>query len=455
MGNVANRSAARNGLTEGVIWKEMILFFFPIVIGTLFQQLYNTVDAIVVGRFVGKVALASVGGSAAVITYQLIMFFTRISNGATVLIAQAYGAKDEKMVEDCLHTAIAFSLIAGAVTTVLGILLTPAMLHMMGTKGEVLQSATVYLRVFFAGITVTLLYNMGSGIMRAVGDSKRPLYYLIVCSISNIGLDVLFVCVFHMGIAGAALATILAQAVSVVLIIRSLMHSYDILRLDFRKIGIKGKVLIQQLKIGIPGGIQCLVYGFTNVIIQISVNLFSTDTIAAWAAYGKVDVLFWAITNAFGMTASTFAGQNLGAGKKDRIVKSTRWALFMSLVLNSIVLGLMIAFATPVMSLFTSDDNVTRIGAYMITYLVPSYIIFVFIDIFSGTLQGLGDVLIPTMIVMGGVMLVRLPWLLVMVPRWNNLESILLSYPMGWISTVICIIPYYLYRKKKLGLMER
>ena len=215
----------KNEITDGIIWKQLLVFFFPIVVGTLFQQLYNTVDAVIVGRFVGKAALASVGGSAAVLTYQVVMFFTSLANGAAVVISQFYGAKNISRLHTALHTAAAFSIIASVLISIAGYIATPILLSIMKTPSDIMSDSIAYLRIYFSGIIATLIYNMGSGIMRAVGDSKRPLYYLIVCCILNIILDIVLVVFFKLGIAGAAIATIISQAVSAILVIRALMTS--------------------------------------------------------------------------------------------------------------------------------------------------------------------------------------------------------------------------------------
>lgn len=441
----------KNEITEGIIWRQLLIFFFPIVVGTLFQQLYNTVDAVIVGRFVGKAALASVGGSAAVLTYQVVMFFTSLSNGAAVIISQFYGAKNKQKLHAALHTAAAFSIIASILITVAGYLATPALLTVMKTPSDIMPDSIGYLRIYFLGIIATLIYNMGSGIMRAVGDSRRPLYYLIVCCILNIVLDIVLVVYFKMGIKGAALATIISQAVSAVLVILALMTSYDMLRLIPGDIRIDVPLLLSELRIGLPGGIQSSMYGLTNIIIQTSINQFGTDTAAAWAAFGKMDLIFWAVSGAFGISITTFAGQNYGAGKLGRVYKSVRVCLGMSLALCGTILAGLLIFARPLLSLFTSDDTVIGLGVYMMVNIVPSYAIFIFVEIFTGALRGIGDVMIPTLITLGGVCLVRLPWILIVTPIRKELFTILVSYPIAWAATALLMIPYYFYRKKKLN----
>ncbi len=440
-----------NQITEGVIWRQLLFFFFPIVIGTLFQQLYNTVDAVIVGRFVGKQALASVGGSAAVLSNLIIGFFTGLSAGATVIISQHYGAKNSRSLHESLHTAYAFSIAASLVIAVLGWFSTPWLLTVMKTPADVLTDSILYLRIYFLGMIAVLVFNMGSGIMRAIGDSRRPLYYLIICCLLNIVLDIVMVLVFHLGIAGVAIATIISQAVSALLVTRALMKGYDLLKLSLSAVRISPPMLKSELRIGFPSGLQSCMYGITNIIIQAAVNGFGTDPAAAWAAYGKLDAIFWTVCGAFGIAITTFAGQNYGARRYDRVFKSVRVCLGMSLGVCGGLLVFLVVFCRPLFHIFTTDINVVNIGVYMLRYITPSYIVFVFIEILSGALRGIGDVLFPTLITLGGVCCVRLPWILLIVPIRHELWVILVSYPMSWIATAVLLIIYYFYKKKRVS----
>lgn len=437
-----------NPIIEGIIWKQLLIFFFPIVVGTLFQQLYNTVDAIIVGRFVGKQALASVGGSAAVLSNMVIGFFTGLSAGASVIISQFYGAKDSENVHKSLHTAYASSLIFGAVISVIGFVLTPWLLTIMKTPGDIYQDSVLYLRIYFGGIIFTLIYNMGSSILRAIGDSKRPLYFLIVCCFLNIVLDIVFVVFLHMGIAGAAIATVISQAVSSFLVTYSLTAAYGIMKL--KQIKIHFTLFKSELKIGLPSGLQSCMYAITNIIIQASINSFGTDTAAAWAAYGKLDAIFWTVSGAFGIAVTTFAGQNYGAKRYDRVIKSTRVCLGMSLGVCSCLLAFLVAACRPLFHIFTTDQNVINLGVYMLRLITPSYILSVFVEILSSTLRAVGDVIVPTFIILGGVCFVRIPWVLFIVPITNEIFMLLLSYPLAWGMTLVLLVPYYFYRRKKL-----
>lgn len=438
-----------NQIINGILWKQILIFFFPIALGTIFQQIYNMADTIIVGRFIGTEALASVGGTASVVTYQIIMIFTGLSSGATVIISQCFGAGDAERLHRGLHTAFAFAVITSFVLSIVGWFAAPWILTVTKTPVEIIDNSITYLRIYFIGILATFIYNMGSSIMRAIGDSKRPLYYLILCSFLNIGLDLLFIIVFKMGIAGAAWATIISQAVSAVLIVRSLITDYEQLKLELRKIRIHPSLLKAELRIGLPACIQTVMYGITNIVIQTFINSFDTATVAAWAVLGKVDVIFWAVNGAFGIAVTTFCGQNFGAGKLDRVYKSVRVSLGMALLVGGSLLLTLALLAEPIFGLFTTDIKVVDIGVYMLLFMIPSYIVYIFVEIFTGALRGIGDVFIPTVITLCGVGLVRLPWLLIMMPIRKELSTVMISYPLAWAATALFMIPYYFYRKKK------
>lgn len=438
-----------NQITEGVIWRQLLLFFFPIVFGTFFQQLYNTIDTVIVGHFVGKEALASVGGSSTQIINLIVGFFTGLSSGASVVIAQFFGAQDERTVRQSLHTAYAFSILGSIVISVLGIILAPAMLSWMHTPEEIMTDSTMYLRIYFAGILFVFIYNMGSSVLRAIGDSKHPLYYLIFCCFMNIVLDIIFVVVFHMGVLGVALATFLSQAFSAILVTHKLMKSDGILKLFIKQIRLHKSVLKSQLRIGLPAGFQSVMYSITNVIIQAALNGFGTDTAAAWSVYGKLDAVFWMVSSAFGISITTFVGQNYGARKHDRIRKSTRVCLGIDFLVSAVLVIFLIVARIPLFRLFTNDAEVIRIGAEMLLQITPWYIVFVFIEVLSGSLRGIGDVVIPMIITMCGVCLLRVIWIIGAMKISPTIPVIIFSYPITWILTAILFIIYYFYRMKK------
>lgn len=441
---------AANRITEGVIWKQLLIFFFPILVGTFFQQLYNTVDAIVVGRFVGKEALAAIGGSSGQILQFVIGFFTGLTSGMSVSVSQFYGAGDREALNDHLHTAYAFSILGGIILSVLGIIFSKKLLLMMNTPSELMKSSLTYLHIAFAGILFMLIYNMGSAVLRALGDSKRPLIYLVICCFINIVLDLLFVLVFKMGVAGAAIATLIAQAVSAILVTAALMRSDDIYRLELGKIKIHMHALKKQLYIGVPGGLQSTMYNIANIMTQTAINNFGTDTAAAWAAYGKLDGIFWMISGAYGIAITTFVGQNFGAGKMDRVRKSIRTSILMYTLSTLVLAAFFIPLRSGLFGIFTSDPHVVQIGSDMLMVIAPFYITFMLVEIFSGALRGLNDVIIPMLITMFGICAFRVFWLLVIVPLNPSINRVIVNYPITWILTSVLFTVYYMMRRKKL-----
>ena len=435
-----------NQIIHGVIWKQLLLFFFPIVLGTFFQQIYNTADAIVVGRFVGTEALAAVGGSTSQIINLIVGFFVGMSSGATVVISQYYGARDRENLSKALHTAFAFSLVGSVVITTVGLICSPILLRVMNTTEEVIGPSATYLRIYFGGILFVFIYNIGSSILRAVGDSRRPLYYLIVCCIINIVLDIVLVVGLGMGVAGAAIATVFAQGVSAVLVVMALCRSTDLFRLEIRKIRFHREALELLIKIGLPAGLQSVMYSFSNVIIQTALNAFGTNTMAAWTACGKIDSFFWMVINAFGISITTFVGQNYGARKFGRMRKSVRICIAMAVGASISISAIFILFGRYVYQLFTTDAAVVEIGMHMITMMAPAYAIYVFIEIYSGALRGTGDVLVPMLMTCGGVCVLRILWMMFVVPLKPVIDTIIYSYPISWTLTALMFIFYY--RKK-------
>lgn len=437
-----------NKITEGVIWKQLLLFFFPILFGTFFQQLYNAADAMIVGRFLGKEALSAVGGGTGTVINLLVGFFVGLSSGATVVISQYYGAKREEMVGYAVHTAIAFSLVGGLVMTVFGILTAPWILQAMDTPADVLEPAILYIRIYYLGMIGNLVYNVGSGILRAVGDSRRPLYFLIASCLTNIVLDILFVVTLQMGVAGAALATILSQLLSAVLVILVLMRTRDMHHLELKRIGFDGRMFKRIIRIGFPAGLQSVMYSLSNIIIQTAINGQGTDTVAAWTVYGKLDVVFWMIVNAFGIAITTFVGQNYGAGKTDRVRKGIRSCLGMTLGATLVVSALLYLTCGEIYRFFNDDPEVLRIGVEMTRFLVPTYVTYICIEILSGALRGVGDCWIPTLICLTGICLIRVVWIMAAVPRIPGIRTIIFSYPLTWVVTTILFVIYYCFFSK-------
>lgn len=448
--NETKISNRENQITEGVIWQQLLLFFFPILFGTFFQQLYNTVDAIVVGRFVGKEALAAVGGPTGTLINLLVGFFVGLASGATVIISQYYGAKRADKVGFGVHTSVAFSLLCGAGIMAVGIFGAPYALTIMGTPEDILEYAILYMRIYFLGTIPNLIYNMGSGILRAVGDSKRPLFFLITGCITNIILDVLLVVYLQMGVAGAAIATILSQTASALFVILVLTRTPEIYRLSFSKIRLDSRMLKRIIRIGLPAGLQSVMYSLSNVIIQSSVNSLGTDTVAAWTAYGKIDCLFWMIVNAFGISVTTFVGQNYGAGKMDRVKKGIGDCLAMTLASSVFLSIFLYQFGFYIFQIFTTDIAVLEKGMEILHFLVPTFITYVTIEIYSGALRGIGDSWIPMALTMIGVCALRVVWIMVAVPLRRTITTVVFSYPLTWTVTTILFVIYF-HRFSRLG----
>lgn len=439
-----------NTIVDGVIWKGLLKFFFPIMLGTLFQQLYNTVDAVVVGQFVGTQALAAVGGSSSQIVNLFIGFFVGLSSGATVIVSQYFGAREDKGVSRAVHTAMALAFIAGAVMTVVGLVLAPAMLEIMNTTEDTLADSTLYLRIVFLSMIPSMVYNVGSSILRAIGDSRSPLYFLAAACLVNVVLDLAFVLIFHMGVAGVAIATSIAQAVSAVLVFVALCRAKGSYRIIPREIRPERELLARTVRIGLPTGLQSVLYAVSNIIITTSINGFGTDTVAAWVAFGKVDALFWLILSAFGVAIMTFVGQNYGARKFDRVHKSLKVALAIAAVTSIVFSAVLLLVGQYVFRLFTNDQTVMDVAIYMMMCMVPGYVLYVPIELISGALRGMGDTLIPTVITAVGICALRVLWIFAVVPLWHDILAITISYPISWLLTSAAFILYYARVRRKL-----
>lgn len=434
-----------NGITEGSIFGQLLLFFFPILFGTFFQQLYNTADAVVVGRFVGKQALAAVGGTTSTLINLMVGFFVGLSSGATVVISQYYGAKKADKVHWAVHTSVAFSVIGGVLFMAVGLVGARWALTAMHTPEDVMDHAVTYIGIYFLGMVPNLLYNMGAGILRAVGDSRRPLYFLIGSCFVNIILDVVLVAVLRMGVAGAALATISSQLFSAILVILCLTRTQDMYKVEWRKIRIDSRMLQRIIRIGIPAGMQSVMYNISNIIIQAGVNNLGTDNVTAWATYGKVDGLYWMMINALGISVTTFVGQNYGARRMDRVRKGAGACMVIGVVLTAIVSTALYFWGYLFIELFTSDPQVQLISQSLIRFMVPTFITYITIEILSGTLRGVGDAWMPLIITGVGVCLVRVIWIIFALPHFNTILAAAFCYPMTWALTSAAFAVYYYF----------
>lgn len=430
-------------ITKGVIWKQLLAFFFPLWFGTFFQQLYNTVDTLVVGRFVGKVALAAVG-STSVIVNLTVGIFTGLAAGAVVAIAQHFGARRWDEVHESVHTAMLLSILIGAFFMVTGFVLTPWALRAMGTTEEALPGAILYLRVYFLGMVPNVIYNMGTGVLRAIGDFRRPLYFLMAASLCNIVLDLLLVVVFHMGVAGVAIATICSQLLSAVLVVISLMRSeMTPYQLFPKRLRIYAMPMRSILMIGVPTALQSVMYNASNIVIQASINSFGTDAVAAWTAYGKMDIIFWMTITAMAQSITTFAGQNYGAGEYERLKKGVRVSVAMTAGFTILLSTAFFLLAQPLLAIFSPDPGVLEVGVEMVRFLAPCYITYILIELLTGAIRGAGKSVAPMLISVFGVCGLRLLWLFTVVPAHHTLLAVEASYPITWAVTSVAILLYY------------
>ncbi|MGP1459542.1 MAG: MATE family efflux transporter [Treponema sp.] len=429
-------------LTRGPILRGILRFFIPIMLGTFFQQIYNTVDAIVVGRFVGKEALAAAGGGTAVYVNLLVGFFTGLASGSSIIVSHFYGAARKKELDNAVHTAVWISLFMGALMTAAGLLSASFALKIIGTPDTIFSASLSYLRIYFAGIIPMFVYNMGSGILRATGDSKSPLLILITGALINVALDLLFVYALSLGVRGAALATVICESLCSAMILVRMRRDRNF-TFRVRRIRTEPHIMRKMIRLGLPSGVQSSLYTVSNLLIQSNINSFGTDIIAAWAAYGRIDGFYWMTVNSFGQALTTFSGQNFGAGKIDRIKRGNFkglllmifTALFFAVVLN--------LTGQRLYALFTADAVVVKEGMAMLRYLSLFYVLYIPIEVFSGTIHGAGDAFRPMIITMLGVCLLRIVWLFTAVPPYRSVVTVMSCYPVTWGVTSLAFIIYF------------
>lgn len=436
-------------MTTGNIFGQLLAFALPLMIGNVFQMMYNTVDSIVVGNFVSTQALAAVG-STTMIVNMAVFFFNGFSVGASVVIGRFFGAKDLKSLHRAIETTMTLTFIISVIFTVVFALLVPFMLDLMDTPADVMADATTYLRIFFAGITGLLVYNMGSGVLRAVGDSTRPLYFLILTSVMNIGLDVLLVVVFHLGIAGVAYATIISQFVSAVLIMILLVKTSDIYQFSFRDCGIDMKILGQIVLIGLPNGIQSSITAFSNVFVQSYVNFFGSAVMAGWSCYNKINQFVMLPMQSVAMAATTFVSQNVGAKNFKRANKGTKASVLLTEAVTVIIVVAIWLLAAPSVALFSQDEAVIEAGVTFIHWNVFFLLFNVVNHVLAGALRGRGDSTGPMVIMLIGFVAVRQLYLHIVTRFVANTEILVgLSYPVGWALTCFVEVAYYFLKWNK------
>lgn len=442
--NHSTKGKSKNNLmTEGNILKQIILFSIPLILGNFLQQMYNTVDSIIVGNYIGSNALAAVGSSTSLIAL-LIGFSQGIAVGAGVVISQLLGAKNKKDAKIAIHTALSLSIILGLILTIVGIFLSPQILRLMKTPSEVMIESISYLRIYFVGVIFNIIYNMSAGILNASGNSKIPLIYLGIASVTNIVLDLILIVILNMGVEGAAIATDISQVVSCVLALLFLIRVNADYKVSLREIRIHKNMAARIIKIGLPTGIQNMVISFSNVLVQSSVNVFGAKAIAGFGAYMKIDGFNILPVLSFSMAITTFAGQNYGAGNFNRIKKGMWLTLIIGFAYTIFTSIFLLTFSNQVIGLFTKDIQVIEYGILAMKYFCPFYFLLSILYGLAGTIRGVGKPIPPMLVLLTSLCLFRIIWIQFILPLFSNITSIFILYPVSWTLGVTLMVIYTL-----------
>ena len=430
-------------MTQGSTFRLLLQFSLPLLAGNLFQQLYNMVDTWVVGNYVSNVAYSAVGTMGPILN-MLIGFFSGFASGAGVVISQYYGAKMLGKVRETVHTALLLTLVMGIVLTAVGILMIPTALRLIKMPAEAVADATTYLRIIFSGIMGLMFYNMGAGILRAVGDSRRPFYFLIASTGTNIVLDLLFVIRFDMGVAGVAWATIIAQALSAVLVLATLMGTESVVQVKLRWLRVNWAILKKIFTIGLPAAIQLAVTAFSNIFVQSYINFFGTDCMSGWTTYAKVDQLMFLPMQSIALASTTFVGQNLGKGNVERARRGVSTALKLSLGITAVILVPLMLFAPQITAFFNDKPEVIEYGTLLLRLLSPFYLLCCFNQVYAAAQRGAGNTRAPMVMMLGSFVLFRQTYLYIMANFIaNRLIPIAMAYPAGWFICSLANAIYY------------
>ena len=441
-------------MTHGNILRHIIGFALPLLMGNLFQQLYNTVDTWVLGNFVSNEAYSAVGNVGPIVN-MLIGFFMGLSSGAGVVISQYYGAGQHDKVQHTVHTAVVMTLILGVIFTGLGIFMIPFMLDLMNMPESVAPEATTYLTIYFSGLMGLMLYNIGSGILRAVGDSKRPFYFLVVCAVLNTALDLLFVLAFGMGVEGVAIATILSQAVSAVLVMITLLRTDSCIKITVKKLRIHWDMLKKIFKVGIPAALQLAVTAFSNIFVQSYINYFGPNCMSGWTTYSKVDQLLFLPMQSISLAATTFVGQNLGKGQTDRARQGVKVAMLLACGATVLLMIPVITFAPPIAAFFNAEPAVIEFATLFLRCITPFYVLCCFNQVYAAALRGAGNARAPMIIMLCSFVGFRQLYLFVMSGICNEILPISMAYPAGWLlCSAITAIYYHKVQLGKTRLVE-
>lgn len=449
--NKGKRSKNEIDMCSGSILKKMLLFAIPLMFSSILQLLFNAADIVVVGKFAGDNSMAAVGSTSSLINL-LTNLFIGLSIGANVLVARYYGAKQSKDLKETVHTAITVSIISGIILTLIGVFGAKIILTLMQTPGEVLTLATKYMRVYFLGMTATMVYNFGSAILRAVGDTKRPLYYLLFAGIVNVVLNLIFVICFDMDVVGVALATAISQIISAVLVIRCLMKETGDIHLDLKELRVNGSKFIKILQIGLPAGFQGILFALSNVVIQSSINTFGEIVVAGNSAAGNIEGFVYMAMNSIYQAAISFVGQNVGAGKYERINKIVYTAELVVIAIGVGMGGLVVLFGRPLLSIYTASPAVVEIGMRRLKIIVLTYALCGMMDVMVGVLRGLGYSIVPMIVSLIGACAFRLVWIATVfqIDKYHEIETIYISYPISWGITFVAHLTSFIIIRKKL-----
>lgn len=437
-------------MCHGVLFSKIIMFAIPLILSGILQLLFNAADIVVVGRFSGSHALAAVGSTSSLINL-LVNLFIGISVGANVLLGRYYGAQDYKNVSETLHSAIYIALCGGVLMIFIGVLLAEPLLELMGTPSDVIALSVLYMRIYFVGMPAFMVYNFGAAILRAVGDTKRPLYFLSVAGVMNVAFNLLFVIVFHMGVVGVALATIISQAISAILVLLSLMHSDGALRLSRKELKFHKDKVKQMLRIGLPAGLQGMIFNISNVLIQSSVNSFGSIVMAGNTAASNIEGFVYTSMNAIHQTALSFTSQNMGAKQYSRVDKILLECLGVVTVVG-LVLGVgAYLLGQPLLGIYSSSSEVISYGILRLSVVSASYFLCGVMDVMVGSIRGMGYSIMPMLVSLTGACLFRVIWIFTIFKMEHTLFSLYVSYPISWILTITAhVICYLAVRKKTL-----
>ncbi len=437
-------------MINGPLIGKIIIYAIPIMLSGILQITFNAADLIVVGKFAGSNAMAAVGSTGSLVNL-LVNLFNGLAIGTNVLVAKAYGAGQGKALKNAVHTSIAVSLFGGVILIFMGLIFSKPLLILMDTPPEIIDGAALYLKIYFAGMPVFMLYNFGSAVLRAIGDTKRPLYFLALAGVINVVLNVVLVCAFHMGVAGVAVATVVSQAVAVVLVLRVLMKAEGGYKLIWKEVRIYKRELIDMLRIGLPAGLQSCLFSLSNVMIQSSVNSFGAEVVAANTAASNVEGLVYTGMNSIYQTAISFSGQNYGAGKLKRIKKTTVICLCTVTAVGLLLSNIIMFLAEPLLGLYGTPPQDISYGILRLNYVCKLYFLCGIMEVFVGILRGMGYAVMPMLVSLSGACLLRIIWIMTVFEHYRTLESLYVSYPVTWTVTslvhAICLI--YVFRKMK------